>query len=217
MKKRGIAMACALLLLALLCGCGEYATVQPTTPPDGSHLQTVANDVIRVSYPADEWLVTVSTDAISMMRVKGGLPATINLRLYDKNYGPLDGRDVQHLAQKMEEWLPGYLTVERAYTTSNPVGECIVVLETVSAFTDEYIDLMLARGAYTEKMIEEMGGRETLLAYAPVYTTMFFAEIGGAVFQCTCATGMDSVYQTITGMLWSAQRVWKVPLQCSWD
>ena len=191
--------------------------MQPTTPPDGSHLQTVSNDVIRVSYPADEWLVTVDGEQMSFTRVKGGLPAAINLRLYDKNYGPLDGRDVQHLAQKMEEWLPGYLTVEDANVSNTQTGKPIIILDTVGVFTEEYIDQMLARGAYTEEMIEQMGGRETMLAYAPLYTTMFFAEIGGALFHCTCATGMDSVYQTITGMLWSAQRVWKVPLQCSWD
>jgi len=198
-------LLCAVFLL--LSGCGMSA--------DGR--QTISNDVLRLRYDAGEWVAGGEGDSMSFLRMKGGLPTAVSVRLHDRSSAPLSGKDEQRLAREMEEWLPGYLTVEDSFVTATPDGKCFVVLETVSAFTEEYIDHMLAIGAYTEEMIAQMGGRETMLSYGPIRQMMLFAEIQGALFVFSYEPGMESAVNEIFALINSAERVWKVPLRCSWD
>lgn len=197
---RGKSTILALTLVSvLLAGCGgdggdakedtysEYPVIE-AADYSGMELDTVSNDKLSYSYPAGQWeFIWEDPLQIAQTETMGtGKTVNINMNLEaqgQKGDGWMDDVMDQLSPENFEE--QGDSMDIRAMEIRTLNGEPVVYMEVVTKITDEMLDMMIDSGVYTEEMLEDLGGREALLAIPPTTQIAIYTVKDGTLFSCT--------------------------------
>lgn len=176
------------LSLALLAGCSATPDY-PVWEADitGLSLRTGTASQYTFSYVDTLWVAepevgnrvalvyTQNTDENQICNISIQLD-----RAHDK---PVTEQDLQTLTDSMGDSF-SYFTIDRSemrLVEDTPV----ILLETTSRFTDEYLDMAIEQGILTEEMIEASGGRELFHAMPPTTQITAIAVCDGLQFTLT--------------------------------
>lgn len=146
-------------------------------------LESVQNDVLKVSYPAGEWTHLEGVDPLSLAYTETlgtNNAMNVNAQLTAEYPGTLSEVDLEGLRGSFEQF-EGYINFN-VFELRMFNGAPAIYTESVMKYTDEYIDLMLETGAITQQFLDENGGREVLLNIPETAQIYFYTVKDGNLY-----------------------------------
>ena len=192
-----------ILALLLLCACSSGIEevsypVMDAVDITGLDLTEVGNDQFKVAYPADSWTGEPDSDPLNVfLNETLDTDFAVNINIQYSGQWPsrtLDQTDLDGILSAMQEEAPFMSIGLHELRSLN--GQTVIYMESDFCFTDEAIDFMLEKGGWTEEYLDEIGGREALLAIPPTKAAYVYALVDDDAFVYTATYDDDTHKQT---------------------
>lgn len=191
--KRSLSLlGAAALGLALLAGCGGSGSSGAASTPDypvieavdttGMTLETADDGSVQVSYPAGEWTQNPDMGTLTILYTESmgtGQAISLNVQCAGDCPATLTDSDRETLMAQFEGQVGLSIDVSEMRLLH---GQPVIYTETTMTMTDEYIDLALESGAFTQEMLDSIGGREALLNAEPTRQVNLYAVVNDKLF-----------------------------------
>ena len=203
--KRILALLGALSLLAL-CGCAsqsaaDYPVIEQENIND-MELAEVTDGEIRVQYPADEWLADNGSNLLSFYdldTIDGDYAVNVNVQRTGECDTDPTRADMEEVRKEIEETYP-YITIQTCELRSLG-GRPVIYMESSVAFTEQLIDDLVNSVDWGEDWVENVGGREALLALPRTNNVYVYAVRDGWLYLYTGAYSEESEIDTLLGVI----------------
>ena len=191
MKKRKQILAAVLcILMGALAGCGtaeqkEAYPAMELADISKMELATAESGTAKYQYAADIWTTGEEVVNSLILYEKESMntekPVRINVQIAGERKKALDKAFMEQVLTELKK--NASLTVETCEMRSFD-GNPVIYMENSFSFNEEVLDSMLENGVWTEEILEQAGGRETVLQMPDSRSMIVYGIVDGNLTAC---------------------------------